>query len=123
MQLSLVEHFPELTKYVFLDIYAKMCIDPKTHKPTLVTMEGQRVPADLKIRCKPWAIQAFPEGTVYKLDVRLIQQKDKKPYFSAVKNYRIFRAIEFFEHNLSLQKGLVRRRKGKDKVLFIRNDA
>lgn len=106
MQLSLVELFPEFSRSLFLDIFAKMCVDDKTKRPTLCTLAGQRVPAELKIRCQRKSIGAFPEGTVFKLDVRLVNLRTKKPYFSAIKNNKIQRAIEFYNHNLRLQKGV-----------------
>jgi hypothetical protein len=106
MQLSLVEQFPELKKCVFLDIFAKMSIDPITRTPTLRTLGGQRIPPNLKIRCRRSTIVQFPEGTVYKLDVRLVDVKDKQPYFSALRSTRIQRAIEFFDHNLLVQRGV-----------------
>lgn len=105
MQLSLVEQLPELNKSIFLDVFAKMSIDPRTRTPTLRTLGGQRVPGDLKIRCQRRTIGQFPEGTVYKLDVRLVNLKKGKPYFSAVQNRRIQRAIEFFDHNMRIQRG------------------
>lgn len=107
MQLSLVELFPEFNRSLFLDVFAKMCIDAKTKRPTLCTLAGQRVPAELKVRCQRKSIVAFPEGTVFKLDVRLVDLSNKKPYFSAIKNDKIQRAIEFYEHNLRLQNGEV----------------
>jgi hypothetical protein len=81
MQLSLVEQLPELNKSIFLDIYAKMCIDRRTKRPTLVTLDGQRVPAEFKIRCYNKTIWFFPEGTIYKLDVRLVDVKNRRPFF------------------------------------------
>lgn len=105
MQLSLVELFPEFNRSLFLDVFAKMCVDNKTKRPTLCTLAGQRVPAELKVRCQRKSIEAFPEGTVFKLDVRLVDLKKKKPYFSAIKNNKIQRAIEFYDHNLRLQNG------------------
>ncbi len=105
MQLSLVEQFPELNRSLFLDVFAKMSIDPRTRTPTLKTLGGQRVPGELKIRCQRRAIGQFPEGTVYKLDVRLVDLKKGKPYFCAVQNRRIQRAIEFFDHNVRIQRG------------------
>lgn len=104
MQLSLIELMPELKKSLFLDVFAKMSIDARTKRPTLRTMDGQRVPAQLKIRCLGRSICEFPEGTVYKLDVRLVEVGNRKPYFSAVSNKGIGRAIEFFDYNLNLQK-------------------
>ncbi len=120
MQLSLIEQFPEVKKCLFLDVFAKMSIDPRTKRPVLITLEGQRVPADFRIRCQKKAISIFPEGTVYKLDVRLIDIKNRKPYFSAVRNRGILRAIEFFDHNLKVQKGLLPRPKEKSKVVLLR---
>ena len=105
MQLSLIELFPEFNRSLFLDVFAKMCLDPRTKRPTLRTLAGQRVPAELKVRCLRKSIDLFPEGTVYKLDVRLVDLKAKKPYFSAIENQRIQRAVEFYEHNLRLQNG------------------
>jgi hypothetical protein len=105
MQLSLVEQLPELNKSLFLDVFAKMIIDPRTRTPTLKTLCGQRVPGELKIRCQRKTIGQFPEGTIYKLDVRLVNLKKGKPYFSAVHNRKIQRAIEFFDHNVQLQRG------------------
>lgn len=107
MQLSLVELFPEFNRSLFLDVFAKMCVDTKTKRPTLCTLAGQRVPADLKVRCRRKSIAAFPEGTVFKLDVRLVDLRDRKPYFSAIRNVKIQRAIEFYDHNLRLQSGEV----------------
>lgn len=104
MQLSLVEQFPELNRSLFLDIYAKMILDPRTRTPTLITLVGQRVPGELKIRCQRKVIDQFPEGTIYKLDVRLVNFKMGKPYFSAVQNWRIQRALEFFDHNMRVQR-------------------
>lgn len=106
MQLSLVEQFPELNKSLFLDVYAKMILDPRTRTPTLVTLVGQRVPGELKIRCQRKVIRQFPEGTIYQLDVRLVNVKKGKPYFSAVQNRRIHRALEFFDHNMRVQRSL-----------------
>ncbi len=105
MQLSLIEQFPEVKKFLYLDVFAKMSLDPRTQKPTLKTMEGQSVPSNYKIRCLRKIIDNYPEGTVYKLDIRLVDVKQKKPYFSAVRNSSIQRAIEFFEYNLRIQKG------------------
>lgn len=106
MQLSLVEIFPEFNRSLFLDVFAKMYVDAKTKRPTLCTLAGQRVPAELKVRCQRKSIDSFPEGTVFKLDVRLVDLRNKKPYFSAVKNSNIQRAIEFYDHNLRLQNGV-----------------
>lgn len=120
MQLSLIEQFPEVKKCLFLDVFAKMTIDPRTQQPSLTTMEGQRVPAGLKIRCLRKIIAMYPEGTVYKLDVRLVDVKKRKPFFSAVRNNSILRAIEFFDYNLGIQQGKNLLLKPKVKVSVVR---
>jgi hypothetical protein len=111
MQLSLVEHLPELDKRIFLDVFAQMCHDPRTRRPVLKTIDGQPVPRELKVRCNRKALTLFPEGTIYKLDVRLVQCPGRKPYFSALRSNGIQRALEFFEHNLLVQKGEAAARK------------
>lgn len=120
MQLSLVEQLPELNKSIFLDVFAKMCIDSRTKRPTLITLDGQRVPAELKVRCYNRTILFFPEGTIYKLDVKLVNVKNRRPFFSAVRNHSITRALEFFDYNLQVQKGIYPKRRMKDKAIFIR---
>lgn len=122
MQLSLVEQFPELNKCIFLDIFAKMCLDPRSKRPMLKTLGGQRVPPNLTIRCLKATIGRFPEGTIYKLDVRLVDVKNRKPYFSAVQNRRIQRAIEFFDHNLLVQQGLTQHRRNNGKIHGVRRE-
>ncbi|WP_247235093.1 hypothetical protein [Telluribacter sp. SYSU D00476] len=120
MQLSLVDHLPEFDKRIFLDVFAKMTLDPRTRLPVLKTIEGQYVPCELKVRCDRKVITCFPEGTIYKLDARLVQHKGRKPYFTAIRSKSIQRALEFFEHNLQLQKGGgIPRKKVKPKAVFV----
>lgn len=119
MQLSLIEQFPEIKKCLFLDVFAKMIIDSRTQKPSLITMEGQRVPSNYKIRCLRKVIGTYPEGTVYKLDVRLVDVKKRKPYFSAVRNGSIQRALEFFDYNLKIQNGHTKQKLPKRKSAAI----
>jgi hypothetical protein len=118
MQLSLLEFFPDLEKRIFLDVFACLRVEAGSNRTALFPMEGQGVPVDLKIRCNRQLVHAFPVGTVYKLDVRLVAQKNKKSYFSAVSSRRIFRALEFFEHNLELQNGVAKKA---NRVQFVRN--
>lgn len=106
MQLSLVSEMPELEKKIFLDIYAKVYFDIRRNRPRLKTLEGQTVPFDLKIGCPLKIISDFPEGTIYKLDARLIQKNGRRPYFLTINKNKVQRAIEFYDHNLQIQKGL-----------------
>ena len=106
MQLSLVSELPELEKKVFLDIYATVYFDTRRNRPRLKTIDGQRIPCDLKVGCPLKIISDFPEGTIYKLDARLVQKNGRRPYFLTINKNRVQRAIEFFDHNLQIQKGL-----------------
>ncbi|HEV7349517.1 hypothetical protein [Telluribacter sp.] len=120
MQLSLVEQLPELDKRIFLDVFAKMHLDPRTRLPVLKTIEGQHVPRELRVKCDRRSILLFPEGTIYKLDARLVHTKGKRPYFTAIQSKKIQRAIEFFEYNLQLQKGgFSHRKKTSSKAIFV----
>ena len=106
MQLSLVSEMPELEKKIFLDIYAKVYFDTRRNRPRLKTLEGQTIPCDLKIGCPLKIISDFPEGTIYKLDARLIQKNGRRPYFLTINKNKVQRAIEFYDHNIQIQKGL-----------------
>jgi hypothetical protein len=117
MQLSLVSEMPELEKKIFLDIYAKVYFDTRRNRPRLKTLEGQTIPCDLKIGCPIKMISEFPEGTIYKLDARLIQKNGRRPYFLSINKNKVQRAIEFFDHNLQIQKGLKLEQKAK-KIKF-----
>lgn len=105
MQLSLLDLLPGLEKHIFLDVFAKVMYEPRSKKPFLVTIEGQQVPPNLRVRCPRSAINQFPSGTIYKLDVKLVKPKRRSTYFSAVKTKQIQRSLEFFDHNLRIQNG------------------
>ncbi len=119
MQLSLISEMPELEKKVFLDIYASVYFDTRRNRPRLKTIDGQRIPCDLKVGCPLKIISDFPEGTIYKLDARLVQKNGRRPYFLTINKNKVHRAIEFFEHNLQVQKGLKLEQKAR-KVTFER---
>lgn len=113
MQLSLVSELPELEKKVFLDIYATVYFDTQRNRPRLKTIDGQRIPCDLRVGCPKKIISEFPEGTIYKLDARLVQKNGRRPYFLTINKNKVQRAIEFFDHNLQVQKGLKLEQKAK----------
>lgn len=106
MQLSLVSEMPELEKKIFLDIYAKVYFDTRKNRPRLKILAGQTIPCDLEIGCPLKTISDFPEGTIYKLDARLIQKNGHRPYFLTINKNKVQRALEFYDHNLQIQKGL-----------------
>jgi|GEM_PF-717055 len=113
MQLSLVSELPELEKKVFLDIYATVYFDTSRNRPRLKTIDGQRIPCDLKVGCPIKIISEFPEGTIYKLDARLVQKNGKRPYFLTINKNKVQRAVEYFDHNIQIQKGLKLEQKAK----------
>ena len=119
MQLSLLDYFPDLEKRIFLDVFACTSVEQHSSRIYLKAMEGQGVPTHLKVRCNRQVIAAFPLGTVYKLDMRLVVSKGKKPYFSAISSKKVHRALEFFEHNLNIQKGIAPRKK--NRVVFTKS--
>ncbi|MES2520125.1 MAG: hypothetical protein V4585_18550 [Bacteroidota bacterium] len=106
MQLSLISEMPELEKKIFLDIYATVYYDTRRNRPRLKTIDGQTIPCDLKVGCPAKIISEFPEGTIYKLDARLVQKNGRRPYFLTINKNKVQRAIEFFDHNILVQKGL-----------------
>lgn len=106
MQLSLVSLLPEFDKRVFLGVFAQLYFDQRRGRMRLRTIRGQQVPPDLRVGCSTKAIAQFPEGTIYKLDARLVRQANRQSYLVAVNRLQVERALEFFEHNLRLQQGL-----------------
>jgi hypothetical protein len=71
----------------------------------LKTINGQQVPEDIKIAIPSKFITKYPEGTIYKVDTRLVNKKGKRPYFIAKNSKSVQRAIEYFDYNLKVQNG------------------
>lgn len=105
MQLSLIDEVPELSKKYFLDIFAETIYDANRNRMRLLTINGQLIPASLKVSCPTRFLCDYPEGTIFKLDARLIRRYNAKPYFVAVNRKSIQRAVEYFEYNLKVQYG------------------
>lgn len=106
MQLSLVDEVPEFTKKYFLDVYAEAQYDARKDRMRLKTIDGQSIPFDLSVSINSKYISSYPEGTIYKIDTRLVLKGKKKPYFIALKAKEVERAIEFFDYNLKVQYGI-----------------
>ena len=104
MQLSLITELPELEKKVFLDVFAKVYFDNSRKRPRLKTIDGQNVPPEMSVGC-PSKILQDPEGTIYKLDARLVLRNGRQPYFIAKNKKNVQKALEFFDYNLQIQKG------------------
>ncbi len=107
MQLSLL---PSDEQRYFLDLFAQVIFDTRRNRPRLKTICNQRVPGDLSVSCPTRLLHQFPEGTIYKLDAKLVQVPGKQPYLVAVNQRSMQRALEFYEHNRQLQNGVVRAR-------------
>jgi hypothetical protein len=105
MQLSLIDEVPEFTKSYFIDVYAEAMYDVKADKMKLKTINGQQVPEDLKVAIPSKFIAKYPEGTIYKVDTKLVNKKGKRPYFIAKNSKAVQRAIEYFDYNLKVQYG------------------
>jgi hypothetical protein len=105
MQLSLIDEVPELNKVFFLDIFAESYYDNARKRMKLTTIQGQPIPANLKVSCPSKLINFCAEGTIFKLDARLVRREGKQPYFIAINRHNIQRAIEFFDYNLKVQNG------------------
>ncbi|WP_304235554.1 hypothetical protein [Jiulongibacter sediminis] len=105
MQLSLVDEVPELSKSFFLDVYAEAILDANQSRMRLETIDGQPIPGNLKVSCPKQYISKFPEGTIYKLDTKLVRKEGKRPYFIAINRKNVRRAMEFFDYNLKVQNG------------------
>lgn len=105
-QLSIFNIIPEVEKKVFLDIYGISFFDNSRKRLRLITLEWPEIPKNLKIGCSVKYLNQFPEGTIFKMDARLIRNKRGWVYMLAIKKNSIAPALEFFAHNLSLQKAL-----------------
>lgn len=106
MQLSLVDEVPELNKIFFLDVFAESFFDLGKKRMRLCTINGQNIPCNLKVSCPSKLVAHYPEGTIFKLDARLVRRGDGlRPYFIAVNRSNMQRALEFFDYNLKVQNG------------------
>jgi hypothetical protein len=106
MQLSLIDEVPELNKVFFLDVFAESYYDNSKKRMRLSTINGQQVPCDIKVSCPSRLVSNYPEGTIFKLDARLVRRGDgKHPYFIAINRSHLQRALEFFDYNLKVQNG------------------
>jgi hypothetical protein len=105
MQLSLIDVVPEFQKQYFVDVFAEAIYDSGRDKMRLETIDGQQVPCKLKISIPNRLISLYPEGTIYKLDTKLVRKEGKRPYFIGINRRSLQRALEYFEYNLKVQNG------------------
>ncbi len=106
MQLSLLDEVPELNKVFFLDIFAESYYDTSKKRMKLSTINGQQIPCDIKVSCPSKLVGHYPEGTIFKLDARLVRRTNgRNPYFIVINRSNLQRALEFFDYNLKVQNG------------------
>ena len=106
MQLSLLDEVPELNKVFFLDVFAESYYDLGKKRMRLSTINGQQIPCAIKVSCPSKLVANYPEGTIFKLDARLVRRGEgKHPYFIAINRSNLQRALEFFDYNLKVQNG------------------
>jgi hypothetical protein len=103
-QFSIFDIIPEVEKKVFLDIYGIAFYDSARKRLRLKTLEWPEIPQNLNIGCRIKHLSSFPEGTIYKLDAKLIRNKKGYVYLSAITKQPILPAIEFFKYNQELLK-------------------
>ena len=106
MQLSLVDEVPELNKVFFLDVFAESYYDLSKKRMRLSTINGQQIPCDIIVSCPSKLVAHYPEGTIFKLDARLVRKgPGRNPYFIAINRSNLQRALEYFDYNLKVQNG------------------
>lgn len=118
MQLSLADNLGVEKRY-FLDVFVEVIYDESRDKYKLKTIEGYTFPASMRVSCPQKLIHHFPEGTIYKMDVKLIKKDGFSPYFIAVNRKNVQRAMEFYEYNIKVQNGFDYKPKPK-KVYFVK---
>jgi hypothetical protein len=78
-------------------------LDEKKQRIRIKPLPAGLVSSQLWVRCSHRARRYFPVGTVFKMDLRLTTGKRGKRYLIARAGKPMLRAIEYFEHNLTLQ--------------------
>lgn len=119
MQLSLSEILEPEKKFL-LDIFAELYYDEEKEKYKLNSIKGHNFPADIQVKCPQKYIKGFADGTIFKLDIRIIKRQGKKMYFSAINRKNIQRALEFFDYNLKVQNGFDFDARAKQKVILVK---
>ncbi len=118
MQLSISNELGVEKKY-FLDIFVEVYFDQNNEKYKCNTIEGFGFPGSMRVSCPQKYIKNFPDGTIYKMDARLVVKEGYMPFFIAVNKKNINRALEFYDYNIKVQNGFDYKPKSK-KVVYIK---
>jgi hypothetical protein len=79
-----IQIFPQKMSTVFSNIKLLTLYDTKRKKIRVRPMEGQLIP-ELWVSCSRKQRNQMNIGTVFKMDVKLIESERRKPYFIATK--------------------------------------
>jgi hypothetical protein len=118
MQLSISSDLGVEKKY-FLDVFVEVYFEPNREKYKCKTIDGYHFPGSMRVSCPQKYIKHFPDGTIFKMDVRLVAKEGYLPYFVATNKKNIARALEFFDYNIKIQNGFDYKPKAK-KVVYIK---
>jgi hypothetical protein len=93
---------------VFCDVLVSSTLDEKKQCIRVKPLPSSSVSSDLFVRCSHKARRRFPVGTVFKMDLRLTTGKRGKPYLVSRVGKPMLRAIEYFDHNLTLHSSQIK---------------
>jgi hypothetical protein len=88
----------------FCDVFVCSSMDKKKKRIRIKPLDTEKVDSSLYVCCSHKARNLFPVGTIFKIDLRLAYGRKGSPYLKARVGKPMGRAIEYFEHNLKLQK-------------------
>lgn len=71
-----------MTDTIFFNCTVESIFDSKRKKIRIKPLDGQAVPS-LFVRCSRKQREYIPIGSIFKIDVKFIQPKNKKPYLLA----------------------------------------
>lgn len=118
MQLSIANDLG-VEKNYFLDVFVEVYYNASQTKYLMKTIDGYHFPGNFRVSCPQKYICNFPEGTIYKMDVRIVKKEGYDTYFVAINKKTIQRAIEFYDYNIKVQNGFDYKPKVK-KIIFIK---
>jgi hypothetical protein len=93
-----------VTTTYYCDVFVCSVWDEKKKHIRMRPLPKQAPSCELYIRCSHKARKLFPIGTIFKIDLRLAEGKKGNPFLIARAGKPMQRAIEYFEHNIQLQK-------------------
>ncbi len=102
-QFSIFDEVPDIEKRIFLDIFAASFYDKNRKKYRLSTIQWHDTPTNMNVGCLSRILEKYPEGTIFRLDARLVKNKKGYKYMVALRRASVQPAIEFYVFNRKLQ--------------------